>query len=396
MSAKMKILLLHNFYRFRGGEDRYVKILEDLLLEKGHQVVQFFSDSRNITEYSLIRKAIIPFQLIHSSAQRKRLRELIRKEKPDLAIVHNLFPLFSQSLLAVLKESGVPVIKRLENYKFLCLNGLFLRNNFQVCESCKQGNFLHGVLHRCYQQGFFSSLGIALPEYLHRRRKTALTHADHFLATSNFVKSKFTEAGFPAHKISVSPNFLDFEPLAQPGEPGQYAVYLGRLSAEKGLMTMLEGLRQLPDLPVKILGEGPLLDEMKAFVHTHHIDNVSFEGFIDGTLKRDILAGAMFLIFPSECYESFGYTVIESYACGTPVIASDIGGARELVPEGETGYLFTPGDPQDFKRQVLRIMADPHQLMQMRRNALERAGRLYTRTIGYRSLKSLFEQLTGK
>ncbi|MDQ1352911.1 MAG: hypothetical protein QG657_3217, partial [Acidobacteriota bacterium] len=349
----MKILLVHNFYRYRGGEDRYVTILEDALTRAGHQVIHFFYDSRDIDGFSVVKKYTIPFQLINSPALNTKLEKVLLTEQPDLAVVHNLAPLLSLSILRVLKKNKIPVLKRLENYKFLCLNGLFLRNDFTTCEKCKGGNFLSGIIHRCYQRSLINSMGIAAGEWFHRRKKTVIRNVDQFLATSQFLKAKFMEAGFPGDKIEVFPNFIDFEPVKEVSLPGPYtvyAVYLGRLSKEKGLLTLLNAFTGLPHLPLKIVGSGPLEKEMREFVHDHGPENIEFTGFIDGPLKREILAGARFLIFPSECYESFGYTIIESFGCGTPVIASDIGGTRELVTEGETGFLFKPGDPEDLRR----------------------------------------------
>ena len=388
----MKILLIHNFYRYRGGEDRYVKILEETL--NRHQVVHFFYDSRSINQFNFFQKCMIPLKLIHSSSTNRKLEKLVQEEKPDLAVVHNLFPLLSQSILKVLERNGIPILKRLENYKFLCLNGLFLRNNFKVCEVCKHGNFFPGIFHRCYQRSFFSSLGIAVSEFIHHRLKTVTRAADLFLATSRFVRTKFVEAGFPADKIVVHPNFIDFDPVKSPAPPGNYAIFVGRLSKEKGLLTLLKAFNGLPGLTLKILGEGPLEDELKEYTRQHQMKHVVFEGFIDGKRKREMLTKALFLIFPSECYESFGYSVIESYACGVPVLASDIGGARELVKEGDTGFLFEPGNPVDLRKKISRLFKDRQLLVEMREKSLERAKELYTREKGRQNLEIIFEKLS--
>lgn len=389
----MKILLIHNFYRYRGGEDRYVRILEEVLRRNGHQVIHFFSDSRSIKQFNFLQKCLIPLKLINSPAANKELEKVIRQEKPHLAVAHNFTPLLSLSLLNVLKRNNIPILKRLENYKFLCLNGLFLRNNFNVCEVCRRGNFIPGIIHRCYQKSFFSSMGIAISEFIHRKMKTVSKTADLFLATSDFVKSKFVEAGFPGERIAVHPNFLDFEPEESIGQPENYAIYVGRLSQEKGLITLLKAFKGLPALPLKILGEGPLMDELKEFTRLHHMAHVTFEGFIDGQAKREILKKALFLVFPSECYESFGYSIIESFACGVPVVASDIGGARELVRDGENGFLFEVGDPEDLQEKISAMLSDRQQLMKMKERALERAKKSYSRETGCRDLETLFARL---
>jgi glycosyltransferase involved in cell wall biosynthesis len=193
----------------------------------------------------------------------------------------------------------------------------------------------------------------------------------------------------------VHPNFIDFEPLNAVVSPGNYSIYLGRLSKEKGLLTLLKAFKYLPELPLKILGEGPMEEELLEYARLHHMKNVSFEGFIDGNLKREMLKKALFLIFPSECYESFGYTIIEGYACGVPVVASDSGGARELVQEGNTGFLFQAGNPVDLKKKISQMMADHQLLMKMKENALQRAKTLYTKEIGYQNLLELFKKLVN-
>ncbi len=390
----MKILLIHNFYRYRGGEDRYVTILEKTLTQKGHRVIPFFYDSRDIERANFFKKWLVPVKLIHSPAINRKLKTLLAEEKPHLAVVHNLAPSLPLSILKTLKRNNVPILKRLENYKFLCLNGLLLRNNFKVCEKCKYGNFLYGIFFRCYQRSFCNSMGLAISEWYHRKKKTVTETADLFLAASRFVKTKFVEAGFPGDKIVVHPNFIDFEPVESAAEPGAYAIFVGRLSKEKGLLTLMKAFQDLPQLPLKILGNGPLEKELKKFIQLHQMKHVELAGFVDGELKKEMVSQARFLIFPSECYESFGYSIIEGYACGVPVIASDIGSARELIEEGDTGFLFEPGNPDDLRGKISRMMAmDNGNLMAMKEKALKRVKELYTKEEGYKNLLGLFERL---
>ncbi len=394
LNREMKILLIHNYYRYRGGEDRYVEVLKDTLSRKGHQVVGFSYDSKEIKTFNLIDKLLIPAKIIHSSTVNQKLEKLLLEEKPDLAVIHNLFPLVSLSILKVLKKYRNPIVKRIENYRFLCLNGLFFRNNSGICDVCKNGNLIPGIIHKCYQSSFLNSLGMAIPLMVTKWKKLLFSTIDLFLAPSQFVKETFKEVGFPGEKIVVLPNFLDFEPLESIREPESYAVFIGRLSEEKGLLTLLRTFKGLPDLPLKIVGEGPLEKEVNEFVHHHQMKHVELTGFVDGNVKREILSRARFLIFPSECYESFGYSIIESHACGVPVIASAIGGARELIREGENGFLFEPGNSDDLWEKISRIMAlDKKSLMDMKKKSLKRVKELYTKEIGYKNLLKLFERV---
>jgi glycosyltransferase involved in cell wall biosynthesis len=390
----MKILLIHNFYRYRGGEDHYVQILDDTFSQKGHQVSCLFYDSKDIKDFNPFRKLLIPFKFIRSKRVNRRLEQLIRDNKPDLAVIHNMFPLISLSILKVLKRFGIPVIKRIENFRFLCLNGLFLRSGFGICEVCSQGNYLPGIIHKCYQNSFFNSLGMSIPLFFGKWKKKLFSSVNTFLIPSIFVKERFQQIGFPEKQLRILPNFLDSEPVDTTSQPDNYAVFMGRLSVEKGLHTLLKAFKELPHVPLKILGAGPIKEELEGFVIKNHLKQVEFVGYVDGQKKKEILAKALFLIFPSECYESFGYSIIESYACGVPVVASALGGAKELVEEGETGYLFEAGNHEDLMDKINRIREDKDQMMKMRKRALERVKRLYTKEIGYDNLIKLFSELT--
>jgi glycosyltransferase involved in cell wall biosynthesis len=237
---------------------------------------------------------------------------------------------------------------------------------------------------------------MAIPLMVTNWKKLLLSTVDLFLAPSQFVKEKFSEVGFPAEKIVVLPNFLDFEPAESLLEPESYAIFIGRLSEEKGLLTLLKVFKELPNLPLKIMGEGPLENGLKEFVRNNQMKNVAFTGFVDGNVKKKILSRAQILIFPSECFESFGYSIIESHACGVPVIASAIGGAKELIVEGENGFLFEPGNPDDLREKIFTILAmDKKDLMEMKKNSLNRVKELYTKEIGYKNLLELFKRLQG-
>ncbi len=389
----MNILSIHNFYRFRGGEDRYVLLLEEMLKEKGHVVTTFFYDSAHIENYSKLKKYWIPLSLIRGLSVEKKLKRILLEKKPQVAIVHNLSPLISQSIIRFLKKNNIPVLKRLENFKFLCLNGLFMRNDFSACEVCKNGNFLPGIFHRCYQHSLFNSNGLAFSEWIHRKLGTVKKYPDLFLASSRFVKSKFVEAGFPADKIHVYPNILDFEPVEEETPASEYAVYLGRLSFEKGLMTLMSAFKELPHLPLKIIGSGPMETVLKEYVQENGMGHITFEGFVDGPQKKELLKKALFLIFPSECYESFGNTIVEAYACGVPVISVGTGSAEELVDKNETGFLFKKGDYSDLRDTINLALSNREQLSMMRKIVLDRSKQLYTREKGYENLEKVLALL---
>jgi len=192
----------------------------------------------------------------------------------------------------------------------------------------------------------------------------------------------------------VYPNFLDFDPLEDPEPPGDYAVYLGRLSVEKGLKTLMTAFKDFRRLKLKIVGEGPLKSELMEYARDNEMDHVTFEGFLDGPQKIEVLKKALVAIFPSQCYESFGNTIIESYACGLPVIASNIGVASELVREGVTGFFFQPRNFFDLQDKLSLIMADMDRVKRMKQNALDQAKQFYTYETGYKFISALLQYLT--
>jgi glycosyltransferase involved in cell wall biosynthesis len=393
----LKILLCHNFYQQTGGEDVAVTALKDLLEQKGHDVIFYSENSREIGKYSAFQKIGFFPQAVFSARTYRRMQRIAQQERPDVAHVHNVFPLISPALYVALNRTGVPIVQTVHNFRFMCINGLFLRNG-RICELCKTGNFLSGVRYKCYRNSYTLSGLYAATIGSHRRWGT-FKRIDRFIALSHFAATKIAESGVAdASKICVLENFLP-APLPEYGDfdcARPYIVYIGRLSHEKGILTLLETMRGLKRLRLKIMGSGPLREAIENYVNVHRLQNVEILGFIDGEEKYRILRGALCCVVPSECYENFPFPVIESAAVGRPVVASRIGSLATFVAEGTTGLLFGAGNSADLQAKVELLVSNPDTATRMGRAARQWVTTKYMPDIHYEGLMKIYTELAQK
>jgi glycosyltransferase involved in cell wall biosynthesis len=387
----VKILLCHNFYQQSGGEDVAVRALKALLEAKGHRVILYAEDNGEIEKYGALQKIGFFPRTIFSARTYRRLRRIAAQEKPDIAHVHNVFPLLSPALYVALKRAGIPIIQTIHNYRLMCVNGLFLRDG-RICERCKTGKFFSGFRFKCYRDSYMLSGLYALAIGGHRSWGT-FNRIDRFIALSQFAATKIAESGVAdTSKITVLENFLP-TPLPEYGDPdlaNPYIVYMGRLSHEKGIFTLLEALRGMASLRLRVMGSGPLRETMQSYVRDHRLQNVEMLGFVDGEEKYRILRRALCCVVPSECYENFPYAVLESAAVGTPVIASRIGGLAALISDGETGLLFAHGNSVELRAKLELLAASPELVRRMGRQARQQAETRNTADAHYLTLMNIY------
>jgi glycosyltransferase involved in cell wall biosynthesis len=215
-----------------------------------------------------------------------------------------------------------------------------------------------------------------------------------FICLTEFFKIKMREAGVPDSKLFVRPNFVYAPPLPMASEAaGKYALYLGRLSAEKGCRTMLQAFEQMPQIPLKIIGTGPMEQELKTYVREKNLSNIEFLGFKSGDEKWQLLRNALCLVLPSEWYENFPVTVLEAYMAAKPVVAARMGGLPYIVEDGQTGLLFEAGKPEQLARQVTSLFGDPAAALRMGANGRRRSETKYGPDQGYANLMNIFSQV---
>jgi len=386
----MKVLLVHNSYQQRGGEDVVFEQETDLLRRHGHRVVLYMRSNREIEKYSGVRRLGLLKQTIWADDAYAQVAELIRRERPDLVHVHNTFVMISQSIYSACREAGVPVVQTLHNYRLFCPEGNFLRAG-GVCEECLDKTLACGILHGCYRGSRISTAAVTVMLAYHRNRHT-LEAISSFIALSQFARNKFVQAGLPANKMVVKPNFVYPDPGIR-RSAGEYVLYAGRLSAEKGVDVLLEAWKQVKEpIRLQIIGDGPLNARVSAF--REQDPRISFLGRLPRTEVLAAMKGARLLVLPSTCYENFPMTIVEAYACGLPVIASDLGAIPELVEAQRNGLLFRRGDTRELADSIAWAWKHPEDLVRMGKECRADYELKYTAESNYESLKRIYESLT--
>jgi len=387
----LKILLVHNRYLHAGGEDAAFLQEAALLRRHGHDVREYAEDNRRISEIGWPSAAV---RAVWSSGTRVRLRDLIRRERPQVAHFHNTFPLISPSAYWACRETDTPVVQTLHNYRLLCAAALFFRSG-RPCEDCMGTRTLWpGVLHACYRGSRLQTAGVTLMLETHRMLGTWRNRVDLFIALSEFSRRKFIEGGIAEERIALKPNFVHPDPGPGRAE-GDFALFVGRLSIEKGVKVLLDAWRNLPQCPLAVCGDGPMREQVNRFAEARLPGAVRVHGALARQEVFDLMKKARFLVFPSTCYESFPMAIAEAFACGLPVVSTDIGTPAEIVHAGRTGVFFRSGDPQSLAAAVDRLWARPAETRRMGGEARAEFLARYTAEANYARLMEIYSRARG-
>jgi len=385
----MKILLVHNYYRFPGGEDEVFKNEAALLRENGHDVSLFTVSN---VDFKGIENAIrVGVNLTYSQRSRNEISKAIQECGPDIVHVHNFFPLLTPSIYDACRQQGVPVVQTLHNFRPICAGSYLSRNNVP-CEKCVGGSHIWGVIHRCYRRSSLATLAVARMNRFHRARGTWRERVDAFITPSKFMRSRFIVGDFPADKIFAKPNFVtdwvSSQEIANTDleKDRSGALYAGRLSAEKGIDVLLKAWDGV-GLELAIAGQGLLYEDLSKLCRP----NIKVLGHLSLEDLHQKMLRAQFLIVPSLWYEGLPMVVLNAFACGLPVIASRLGSLAELVEDGVTGLHFTPGDAGDLKEKVLWANRNPERLVAFGRNARASYELKYTPERNYEKLMEIYQ-----
>lgn len=374
----IRVLVVHNAYQHRGGEDSVVTEEIALLESRGHLVETYIRHNDDIAGLASLAVAQ---QTLWSARTTHELAERIRCFRPDIIHAHNTFPLISPSLYWAADRAGVPVVQTLHNFRLMCLNALFLREG-KVCEDCMGHVPWRGVVHGCYRGSRAASAVLAGMLMLHRGLGTYRHKVTRYIALNGFCRDKFIAGGLPAERMVVKPNYVDFtapEPMQRDG-----LLYVGRLSVEKGVATLAEAMRLLPDAQLRVAGDGPeaaVLDGLAGLTRL---------GSLPGEAVREEMSRAVALVVPSIWYENFPRTIVEAFACGLPVIASRIGALADIVRDRETGLLFEPGNPRDLADKMAWALAHPEQMAALGHNARAQYEAEFSAEVNYRRLIEIY------
>jgi len=374
-----RVLVVHNAYQHAGGEDSVVTDEVALLRRKGHDVIEMRRDNHEITGRG---RAGVALQTLWSTRTHRDALRLLDEQRPDVVHVHNTFPLISPSLYWACDQAGVPVVQTLHNFRLACPQAMFLREG-RVCESCLGTTPWPALRHGCYRGSRAQTAVVVGMLALHRGVGTYRNKVSRYIALNEFSRAKFVQAGLPAARITVKPNFADIARDVQPRKRDG-VLFVGRLSPEKGVDVLAAAWPQCGGGSLRVAGVGPA-DALLAATN-----GVTLLGALSPQQVQAEMRAALALVLPSICYENFPRTLAEAFGAGLAVIASRIGALAELVEDGVTGLLFEPGDAGDLARVLRWARDNPARMAGMGANARDRFDKLYTPDSNYARLIEIY------
>jgi len=385
----MRVLIAHNRYRQAGGEDTVVAAEASLLARKGHTVARIEMDNETIEGLAATLQAGV--RSFFSGPSYRHCADVIRRFRPDILHVHNFFPTLSPSVFFAAEDAAVPSVLTLHNYRFLCANAMLYRDG-QICESCPQaGSFLPAVLHGCYRGSRMGSAIVGGTFDLHSALGTWRRRVHRYIALTEFSAAKLAQGPIPADRIRIKPNFVVDRGLGLGG--GNFALFVGRLSDEKGLSTILQAdlFSSLP-LSIHIVGDGPLKEAVAAAAERPGSRLVYL-----GPKSSDEVSTQMYrasvLLLPSLWYEGFPMVAVEALCAGLPIIASRIGGLPEIIEDGVSGFLIRPGDHAALVEALNRFTGfSRDRAAQLRNSARNRYIENYGEATNYNLLTAIYQE----
>lgn len=406
----MKILMVNKFHYIKGGSETYYFALKRMLEKEGHTVVDFsMQDEKNFpsphsgyfvehVDYDnasgLAGKAKMAGKIIYSFEAKRKFEKLIRAEKPDLIHLHIFQHQLSPSILSVAEKYGIPTVYTAHDLKMICLNYKMMHHG-RICEDCRDGSYLHCAKNRCVKESFLKSCINVTEGYLHRWLGSYNVIRT-IITPSAFYKKKFEEFGVREDRLIHIPNFLDQHTphVNERDDRKQYYLYFGRLSEEKGVLTMVRAFEKMM-CPLYIVGTGPIKDELAEFIAKKELPNISLLGFKSGQELTDLVGNAKAVLLPSEWYENGPYSAIEALQLGRPMIGADIGGIPELVHGN--GFLFRSGDAEDLYEKLNafeEVSSEAYAAMEQRSRAIFAEN--YTWESHYAQLKKVYDRAVGQ
>lgn len=382
----MKVLLVHNDYGKYSGEEAVVDRMAAMLSAHGHEVAQLRMTSAGSRE-SLAGKIRGFAAGIYSPSGVKAMREALRREKPDVVNVHNLYPFISPAALKECRKAGVPVVMTVHNFRLICPTGLFMRDG-GPCELCLQRGDEWGCVRYNCEHSMMKSVGYAARNTVARLTGAYRRGVTRFACITDFQRRKLISAGFAADRITVIPNAVD---LGAGGEyvQGGYVAYCGRLSYEKGYDRLMEVARRHPEIEFRFAGAQRLPDDQQL------PDNVRLLGYVSGVQLEEFYRDCRFVVMPSRCYEGFPMAILEAAQYSKPTVGPDHGGFTEIIGRGNEaiGRLFEPSSVDDLERQIVELWNAPDQVQSLGVKARTKLQQQYSSEVIYNQWEKLFNTI---
>ena len=380
VTAPMRVVVAHNAYLLRGGEDAVAESEAALLRDHGHEVIEY---ARSNLDLAGMGKLSVAVDTLWSRRTHSEISELLTRLRPDVLHVHNTLPLISPSLYWAAATARVPLVQTLHNFRMMCPQAMLLREG-RVCEDCIGRVPWPAVRHGCYHGSRAQTAVLGGMLVLHRALGSYRHKVSRYIALNEFCRAKFVQGGLPAERVVVKPNFVE-DP--KPGdEPRRGLLFVGRLSPEKGVDVLAQAARTLPLGSLRVAGTGPAQAALAG------LPSITSLGAMPSSAVAFEMARAVALVLPSIWYENFPRTLVEAYAAGLPVLASRIGALAELVEDGVTGLLFNPGDSADLAAKMTWALGHPDAMVEMGRAARRVYESKYTPEVNYEQLIGIYEQ----
>jgi glycosyltransferase involved in cell wall biosynthesis len=391
----MKILLGHCFYRSSSpsGEDSVYRNEKKLLINHGIEVITYEKENDELEGYGLLKKIKSGLNYCWSKKSYSEVTEIIEREKPHIAHFHNIFPQMSTSVYKACFDNGIPVIQTLHNFRYMCPNGLFLREG-KPCEECVSKTLFSSIQHKCYRNSYLASLPMAGMIAFNKHHNNFNRYVSQYICLTDFAKSRFLKGGFLPEKLCVKPNFVSDHQFNAPLHKN-YVLFVGRLSEEKGPLTLFEAAKNTKDIPLLIVGDGPLRAKLESMVITYNL-NVQFLGYLSKDAVMQTIINSRFVIVPSECYEGFPVTIAEAFSCSKPVIASDLGSLSEIISDGITGFKFPVGSAHYLSEKIVDLWNDSSLLEQLSINCRKEYEEKFSEQVNFELLTSIYDRFIQK
>jgi glycosyltransferase involved in cell wall biosynthesis len=382
----MKVLSVHNSYQLPGGEDQVFAQEAELLRAHGHQVFLYRASNDQVNGANPL---VLLGETIWNRQTHQELRTLMQRERPNIVHVHNTFPVISPAAYYAANEEQIPVVQTLHNYRTLCPAATLFRDG-QVCEQCVPKQIpWPGIVHACYRGSRLATAAAAAMLATHNFKQTWSKSIAAYIALTDFARNKFIEGGLPADKIIVKPNYLQTDPGRGRGT-GNYALFVGRLTPEKGVSTLLEAWRQIgSELPLQIAGDGPMAAEVEKAVG--EMEGVTLLKWLPHQEILQRMKEASVLILPSTWYEGFPMILAEAFAVGLPVIASNLGSLSSIVDHQRTGLHFEAANAGRLVEAVRWFRAHPVEAGFMRGQARLEYQARYTADANYAQMIRIYD-----
>jgi glycosyltransferase involved in cell wall biosynthesis len=401
----VRILLIHNRYRIRAGEDTVFDRETELLRKYGHEIETWTLDNESIAS----RNPIVQFQLalntIWSVSSYQQLQHKIQQFRPDIVHVHNILPLLSPAIYYACRDRGVPVVQTIHNYRLGCPAGTYFRAG-QICELCQQRSLWQSIRFGCYRNARLQTAVVAGMLQVHRWLGTWHHVVTSYIAISPFLKGKLLALGIPAEKIFLKPNYVSANPInpvlttnqlhtSEHQQFGSYYLFVGRLVEEKGIRTLLEGYQlSRSGFPLTIAGTGELENIVVEAVGQNPM--IRYVGLQTRAQVLELMQGAIALIFPSIWYEGLPVSILEAYSCSLPAIGSNLGAMGHAILPELTGQLFAPADAADLARKITELEANPQKWLSLKQNLKQYVDPAYFADANYHQLMQIYQRTIQK